>query len=50
MKKIRQKRYPNFDLVKTSHLLDSIWIKKDKTELKIVFTVGDVLEFKPIKN
>jgi hypothetical protein len=46
VKKIR--RYPDFDLIPTSHLLDSVWIKKDKTELKIVFATGGVLEFRPL--
>ena len=45
----KNKRYPDFDLIQTSHLLDSIWIKKDRSELKIVFTTGQILEFRPLK-
>jgi hypothetical protein len=45
-KKIR--RYPDFDFIETSHLLDSIWVKKDRSELKIVFATGQILEFRPI--
>ena len=49
MKTKRQKRYPDFDLIKTSHLLDSVWIKKDKSEIKIVFATGQILEFRPLQ-
>lgn len=48
MKKL--KRYPEFDLIKTSHLLDSVWVKKDRTELKIVFATGQTLEFRPLND
>lgn len=42
-------RYPDFDLIPTSHMLDSVWVKKDRTELKIVFATGQILEFRPIE-
>lgn len=45
---MKKKRYPDFDLIPTSHLLDSVWVKKDRTELKIVFATGKILEFKPL--
>ena len=56
MKKKSKKtsRYPDYDIVKqpdgtpTSHLLDSIWIKKDGTAIKIVFATGKILDFKPV--
>ena len=44
----KKRRYPDFDLVPTSHLLDSVWIKKDRKELKIVFATGEILEFRPL--
>jgi hypothetical protein len=47
-KKIKQRRYPDFNLIETSHLLDSVWVKKDRTELKIVFATGQILEFRPV--
>lgn len=47
VKKIR--RYPNYDLVDIpSHMIDSIWTKKDGTELKIVFATGQVADFRPL--
>jgi hypothetical protein len=48
-KRNKVRRYPDFDLIKTSHLLDSVWIKKDRTELKIIFATGPILEFRPLK-
>ncbi len=48
-KKTRPKRFPDYDLIPTSHLLDSVWIKKDRSELKIIFATGQTLEFKPLK-
>ncbi len=53
-KKKKESRYPDYKLVKnpdgtaTSHLLDSIWIKKDGTAIKIVFATGKILNFEPI--
>jgi hypothetical protein len=49
MKKKKYNKYPDFDLIETSHILDSIWIKKDKTEIKIVFAIGKTLSFRPLK-
>ena len=55
MKKNKKPRFPDFELITekdgtpTSHLLDSLWIKKDSTELKIVFATGKILEFKPLE-
>ena len=53
MIKVKEKktnpRYPDFDLIETSHLLDSVWLKKDKTELKIIFATGKILEFRYLK-
>ena len=48
MKEKKQKRFPDFDLIPTSHLLDSVWVKKDRTELKIVFAIGKILHFRPL--
>jgi hypothetical protein len=49
MKKVKkQRRYPDFDLIPTSHLLDSVWVKKDRTELRIVFATGGILVFRPM--
>lgn len=49
VKKVKVKRFPGFELIPTSHLLDSIWVKEDKSEIKIVFATGQILEFRPLK-
>jgi len=47
-KTTKGERYPGFRLIKTSHLLDSIWLKEDNSELKIVFATCGILEFRPL--
>ena len=49
MKKKKERRYPDFNQVKIpSHMIDSVWVKKDKTALKVVFATGHILDFKPV--
>ena len=50
-KKVKIRRYPDFDLVPNSSgiILDSIWIKKDKSEIKIVSAFGGVWTFRPLE-
>lgn len=43
------KRFPEYDLIPTSHLLDSVWLRKDKSAVKIVFATGQVLDFRELK-
>ena len=50
MKKKKQPRFPDFDLIPHSSgiILDSIWVKKDRSELIIVSAFGGQWHFKPI--
>jgi hypothetical protein len=49
MKKNKTERFPDFKQVKIPiHLVDSIWIKNDNTEIKIVFATGEILSFQPV--
>ena len=50
MKRKKSKRYPGFELIQTSHLLDSVWVKEDRSELKIVFATGEILAFRPLRD
>lgn len=48
-RKKKERRYPDFNIVEIpTHMLDSIWIKKDSTEIKIVFATGPILSFRPV--
>ena len=48
---IKKKRFPDFDLVPHSSgiILDSIWIKKDKSEIIIVSAFGGQWHFRPLE-
>lgn len=51
MKKVKKiRRFPDFDLIPDSSgiILDSIWLKKDKSEIIIVSAFGGQWHFKPL--
>lgn len=51
MKKIKKKsRFPDFDLIPHSSgiILDSIWLKKDKSEIIIVSAFGGQWHYKKL--
>ena len=52
MKEKKKPRYPDFDLIPDSSgiILDSIWIKKDKSQIKIVSAFGGVWTFGELKD
>lgn len=44
-------RFPNFHLIPHSSgiILDSIWVKNDNSEIKIISAFGGQWEFRPLK-
>ncbi len=46
----RKSRFPDFDLIPNSSgiILDSIWLKKDKSEIIIVSAFGGQWHFRPL--
>ena len=48
---IKNKRFPDFDLIPNSSgiILDSIWLKKDKSEIIIVSAFGGQWHFKHLE-
>ena len=50
--KQKKKRFPDFDLVPNSSgiILDSIWLKKDKSEIIVVSAFGGRWHFKQLEN
>lgn len=50
MKKRKQERFKDYKEVKMpSHMVDSIYLKKDGQGLIIIFATGHVVTFLPIK-
>jgi len=51
MKKKKIKRFPGFHLIPHSSgiILDSIWVKDDNSEIKIISAFGGQWEFRPLK-
>ena len=48
LKNTKNSKFPDYDLVKIpSHMVDSIWTKKDMSEILIYFATGYILKFTP---